>query len=161
MANLEKQLASGIMNQLLPYKSEPSIEHAWELKRMKSLDKWKMAKPSAREMAESGFYCPKPDQYPDTVRCFSCFIELDGWEPTDKPWEEHQKRALSLNPPCKFIEIGKKESDLTVDDFLEIQKSVMIRIVKNRCQKNLDEALSLHKKKKAALKKDLKKIGIA
>lgn len=161
MTNVEKQLVNQIMNQLQPYESEPTVGHVWEMKRMSSLDGWKMAKPSAKEMAESGFYCPRPDKYPDTVRCFSCFIELDGWEPTDKPWEEHKKRALSLNPPCKFIQIGKKESDLTVDDFLEIQKSIMIRVIKNRCQTNLDAALSLHKKKKAALKKDLQKIGIA
>jgi len=148
------------MNQLDSFELEPTVGHIWEMKRLKSLNKWKLAKPSAKEMAESGFYCPNPD-VPETVRCFSCLIELDGWEPTDKPWEEHKKRALSLNPPCMFVEIGKKESDLLVKDYLDIFKSVMLRVVNKKCEKNLNVALSLHKKKKTSLRKDLQKLGVS
>lgn len=140
---------------------EPSsLGQLWEMKRLQSLKKWSMAKPSAKEMAEAGFYCPDTDA-PGTVKCFSCFIELDGWEPTDKPWEEHKKRALALNPPCKFIEVGKKESDLLVKDYLDILKSVMLRIGNENCEKKLSAALSLHKKKKASLRKDLQKLGVS
>lgn len=132
----------------------------WEIKRLQSLKKWTMTKPSAKEMAESGFYCPDPDK-PDTVKCFSCFIELDGWEPTDKPWDEHKKRALALNPPCKFVEIGKKESDFLIIDYVEILKSIMARIVNEKCEKNRSGVLSMHKKKKASLRKDLQKLGVS
>lgn len=139
--------------------SIPMVGEIWEAKRLESLKKWTMPKPSAMEMSEAGFYCPNSN-IPGTVKCFSCFIELDGWESTDKPWEEHRKRALTLNPPCKFIEIGKKESDLLVNDYLEILKSVMLRIANEKCEKTLNTALSLHKKKKTALRKELQKMGI-
>lgn len=155
MADLKEQ----IKKQLNSFEIEPTVGYIWELKRLKSLENWEMIKPSAEEMAQSGFYCPNSD-IPGTVKCFSCFIELDGWEPTDKPWEEHKKRALTLNPPCKFIEIGKKESDLVVEDFLDILKSVIVRIVNTTFEKNLNTLLALHKKKKSSLKKDLQKLGM-
>lgn len=156
MADLRNQ----INKHLNSLEMEPTIGHIWQLKRLKSLENWTMAKPSAEDMAEAGFYCPNSD-IPETVKCFSCFIELDGWEPTDKPWEEHKKRALTLNPPCKFIEIGKMESDFVVEDFLDILKSVILRTVNIKFETNLNTMLSLHKKKKLALKKDLQKLGIS
>lgn len=152
-------MTNKIENELKSVESEP-LSHIWELKRLKSLQNWTMAKPSAQEMAQSGFYCPKLDK-PDEVKCFSCFIELDGWEPSDKPWEEHKKRASSVNPPCKFIEIGKKESDFTVDDFLEIQKSVILRILNENCEQLTKKALSHYTKKKSLLKKGLQKMGVS
>lgn len=149
-----------IMSRLNLFDPEPTIEHIWLSKRLKSLDKWPMVKPSASDMAEAGFYCPNPD-VPETVRCFSCFIELDGWEPTDNPWEEHKKRALTLKPPCKFVEIGKKESDIVVDDFLEILKSIVLRVVNDQREKSLAVALYNHKKKKSILKKEVQKMGLS
>lgn len=140
--------------------SIPMVGEILEAKRLQSLKKWTMPKPSAVEMSEAGFYCPNSD-IPGTVKCFSCFIELDGWESTDKPWEEHRKRALALNPPCKFIEIGKKESELMVNEYLAILKSIMLRIANEKCEKNLNTALSFHKKKKTALRKELQKMGIS
>lgn len=134
----------------------------WQVQRLKSLEDWPMVEPGAEKIAEAGFYrSPKSNHADDVVKCFSCFIELNGWEPSDKPWDEHRKRASSTVPPCKFIEIGKKESDFTLDDFLEIQKSVMIRIVQNKCKKSLEATLIQLKKKKRALKKDLQKLGMS
>lgn len=156
MSVIKKQ----ITKQLESFEFDSRFEHIWETKRLNSLKNWTMDKPSAKEMAEAGFYCPQSDT-PGTVKCFSCFIELDGWEPTDKPWEEHRKRALTLDPPCKFAELGKKEEDLIVDDFLAIIKSLMLRIVKEECKSNLNTALSLHKKKKTLLRKELQKMGIS
>lgn len=159
-ANIPDNNMIKIMKQFESFEFDPRIGHIWEMKRLKSMENWSINKPSAVEMVEAGFYCPQLDA-PGTVRCFSCFIELDGWEPTDNPWEEHRKRALSLDPPCKFIELGKKEKEMTVDDFLEILKSVMLRVVKEECKKNLNLANAHHKKKKAALKKELQKMGIS
>ncbi|CAI6343135.1 unnamed protein product [Macrosiphum euphorbiae] len=139
--------------------SEP-ICYIWEMNRLNSLKNWPMIKPSAKEMAEAGFYCSNQDT-PDTVKCFSCFIELDGWEQTDQPWEEHRNRNLSSKPPCKFVEIGKKESDFTVKDFLDIQKAVILRMFNKKKETITKTALSNHKKKKSALKKELKKMGFS
>jgi len=158
MAATHDEVKSIIQSRLGLSELEPTLDYIWEIKRLKSLENWTMAKPSAKELAEAGFYCPNRE-LSGTVRCFSCFIELDGWEPTDKPWEEHKKRALALKPPCKFVEIGKKESDHTVNDFLEIQGSVMTRIPKERYEKNLKMVLDTHTKKKKTLKKDLQKMG--
>ncbi|VVC41669.1 BIR repeat [Cinara cedri] len=132
----------------------------WESNRLKTMEKWPLVTPSAEKMVEAGFYCPNTNE-PDLVKCFSCFIELDGWEPTDDPWKEHEKRALLLNPKCKYIEIGKKESELIVDDFLDIVKSVMLRALQKNVDQNIKTALSLHKKKKSALKKELQKMGLS
>ncbi|XP_025412328.1 baculoviral IAP repeat-containing protein 5-like [Sipha flava] len=160
MQDIKQEIMKNVVNQMGSFEFEPTIGYVWELSRLKSLENWTMEKPSAEEMAEAGFYCPNPD-VPDVVKCFSCFIELDGWEPTDKPWNEHRKRALTLNPPCKFIEIGKKEMDCSVNDFLEIQKSVALRSFKEKCEKNLKTMLALHKKQKSSLKKELQKLGVS
>jgi len=156
-----ENINSIIMNQIKNQNDElEPISYIWEMNRLKSLQNWTMPKPSAKEVAEAGFYCPMPDT-PDTVRCFSCFIELHGWEPTDQPWVEHKNRNLSCKPPCKFIEIGKKESELTVNDFLNIKESVMLRTLYNKCETLKKIELNYLKKKKTALKKELKKKGIS
>ncbi|XP_050436540.1 baculoviral IAP repeat-containing protein 5.2-B [Adelges cooleyi] len=157
---MNSEIHKAIIDQFKSFGFDQRIGHAWEITRMNSLNNWNMSKPSTKEMAEAGFYCPQSD-FPGTVRCFSCFIELDGWEPTDKPWEEHKKRALTLDPPCKFVELGKKEADLLVEDFLDILKSIMLRILKEETEKGLNTVMSLHKKKKTALKKELQKLGIS
>ncbi|CAI6343136.1 unnamed protein product [Macrosiphum euphorbiae] len=157
MDNINNLIMNHIDNRALT--SEP-ICYIWEMNRLNSLKNWPMIKPSAKEMAEAGFYCSNQDT-PDTVKCFSCFIELDGWEQTDQPWEEHRNRNLSSKPPCKFVEIGKKESDFTVKDFLDIQKAVILRMFNKKKETITKTALSNHKKKKSALKKELKKMGFS
>ncbi|KAJ3013954.1 hypothetical protein HKX48_005420, partial [Thoreauomyces humboldtii] len=54
---------------------------------------------SAVKMAEAGFiYWPMTDG-PDTVLCPTCDVSLDGWEGTDDPIKEHEKRG----PKCGFL----------------------------------------------------------
>jgi len=155
MDNIDNLIMNHINN--LAFVSEP-ICYIWEMNRLNSLQNWTMIKPCAKEMAEAGFYCPNLDT-PDTVRCFSCFIELHGWEPTDQPWKEHRKRHLSFKQPRKFVEIGKKESDFTVNDFLDIQKNLILRLFNKKSESITKTTLSNHQKKKSALKKKLKKFG--
>lgn len=52
---------------------------------------------------------------PDLVRCYFCLRELDGWEVSDEPWDEHKRK------PCPFIAKGKRARDLTLQDFLELE----------------------------------------
>ncbi|VVC29856.1 BIR repeat [Cinara cedri] len=153
-------LQNYILSQTTDQTNLVTFGQIWRSNRLKTMEKWPLVNPSAEKIAEAGFYCPNTD-HPDLVKCFSCFIELNGWEPTDDPWDEHKKRALVLNPKCKYIEIGKKESELVVDDFLEILKSVMLRSVHTTIEQNKKTALSLHKKKKSALKKELKQMGMS
>lgn len=160
-SDVNKQTAKEADVGVLTFDSDTMVGQIWEMKRLQSLHKWPMAKPSAREMAEAGFYRPNPETCPGAVKCFSCFIELDGWEPADDPWEEHKKRSSALDTPCEFVKIGKKESEHTVKDNLDILKSVMLRTAKVKCERNLRAALYLHKKKKASLRQDLKNLGMS
>ena len=51
-------------------------------------------------MAAAGFYLVST---PDSVRCFVCLKELDGWEPEDDPIEEHRNHSKK----CPFLKIIK------------------------------------------------------
>lgn len=59
-------------------------------------------------MAEAGFFWKGID----SVACFLCGKELDGWEPEDDPWSEHKKHA----PQCVFVKFGRPENELKVFD---------------------------------------------
>jgi baculoviral IAP repeat-containing protein 5 len=61
-------------------------------------------------MSEAGFYLVASASEPDLVRCYYCRREMDGWDPDDVPWKEHQRRE------CPFIKVIVK-LDLTLNDF--------------------------------------------
>merc|ERR1712109_7767 len=67
------------------------------------------------KMAEAGFYHVGSDSEPDLVRCYYCRRELDGWEPTDIPWDEHKRRE------CPYISLGKIPQNLTVEDAFQLE----------------------------------------
>ncbi|KAK5732504.1 hypothetical protein LTR17_010443 [Elasticomyces elasticus] len=51
------------------------------------------------KMAEAGWcHDPSPEDE-DGVTCFYCDVSLDGWEPKDDPWVEHERRT----PGCAFF----------------------------------------------------------
>ncbi|KAI9811510.1 MAG: hypothetical protein M1832_000885 [Thelocarpon impressellum] len=53
------------------------------------------------KMVEAGwYYCPTADS-DDFVSCPYCSLCLDGWEPKDKPLDEHRSRS----PGCPFFEL--------------------------------------------------------
>ncbi|KAI9882107.1 MAG: hypothetical protein M1823_006147 [Watsoniomyces obsoletus] len=56
------------------------------------------------KMVDGGWhYSPTPES-DDFVTCAYCHLALDGWEPKDKPLEEHRRRS----PGCPFIELRSK-----------------------------------------------------
>lgn len=67
------------------------------------------------KMAEAGFYHVGNPNEPDLVRCYYCRRELDGWESTDIPWDEHKRR------PCPFIKLGKTPQNLTVEEAFNLE----------------------------------------
>ena len=67
------------------------------------------------KMAEAGFYHVGSDSEPDLVRCYYCRRELDGWEPTDIPWDEHKRRE------CPYISLGKIPQNLTIEDTFDLE----------------------------------------
>ncbi len=78
------------------------------------------------KMAEAGFYHVGSDSEPDLVRCYYCRRELDGWEPTDVPWDEHKRRE------CPFISLGKVPQNLTLEDTFDLEAArkciIVVRI---------------------------------
>ncbi|MCJ1287930.1 hypothetical protein MMC26_007282 [Xylographa opegraphella] len=56
-----------------------------------------------QKMIEAGWYhCPTAES-DDFVKCAYCNLSLDGWEPKDKPFEEHQRRS----PECAFFTLSQ------------------------------------------------------
>ncbi|MCJ1380934.1 hypothetical protein MMC17_004043 [Xylographa soralifera] len=56
-----------------------------------------------QKMIEAGWYhCPTAES-DDFVKCAYCNLSLDGWEPKDKPFEEHQRRS----PDCAFFTLSQ------------------------------------------------------
>ncbi|KAM8919572.1 baculoviral IAP repeat-containing protein 5.2-A-like [Pelodytes ibericus] len=79
-------------------------------------------------MAEAGFlHCPSENS-PDVAMCFFCLKELEAWEPEDDPMEEHRKHSSG----CLFIGLKKKPEELTLTEFLKLDKErVKIKLKKN------------------------------
>lgn len=101
---------------------------------------------TAEKMAEVGFYCPNPDKEPDSVQCFLCGKELDGWKPDDSPLDEHRSHSSD----CHFLKIGcKNEQDMTVKEYTQTQTRIQLNFLnleKERMQKKMDNAMEEKKK---------------
>ncbi|XP_017475957.1 PREDICTED: baculoviral IAP repeat-containing protein 5 [Rhagoletis zephyria] len=112
-----------------------------EKNRVESFKKWPFDDSSAcsiKKMAEAGFYWSGNEREPDTVTCYVCNKTLDGWEPTDDPWKEHAKHA----PQCNFVKYGRKEAELTVDEFIKLFSVA----VKGRMEQNLNKVMDQFRK---------------
>lgn len=59
-------------------------------------------------MAKAGFIFQPLPSNPDNVSCFLCSKALDGWEPDDKPLEEHLRHA----PECGWAITAAVEAEL-------------------------------------------------
>ncbi|KAM3655192.1 baculoviral IAP repeat-containing protein 5-like [Ammospiza maritima maritima] len=69
-------------------------------------------------MAAAGFVHTPSENSPDVAQCFYCFVELECWEPDDDPLEEHKKYSAA----CGFLSLQKEPSNLTVLEFLKLEK---------------------------------------
>lgn len=45
-----------------------------------------------KNLADAGFYFAPTEDGPDTCKCFSCGVNLGGWEEGDDPLDEHWAR---------------------------------------------------------------------
>jgi len=57
------------------------------------------------------------------VQCYVCLKELDGWEKEDDPWEEHRRHTSKKGWKCAFVDLGKNEQDMTVEEFFNLIKA--------------------------------------
>ncbi|KAL5473051.1 hypothetical protein EMCRGX_G027492 [Ephydatia muelleri] len=72
------------------------------------------------KMAEAGFYYCGSTDTPDWVRCCVCHHELDGWDESDDPVEQHRNHE----PDCPFLSI-KDPYNITVADVIELERKAM------------------------------------
>jgi len=94
--------------------------------RMKSFKHWPFSeedKCTPQKMADAGFYACGGSKEPDLARCYVCRKELDGWESTDDPWEEHKRRGK-----CAFINLAKKPEDITIKDAMNLETEKMANL---------------------------------
>uniref|UniRef100_A0A7M4ESQ5 Baculoviral IAP repeat containing 5 n=1 Tax=Crocodylus porosus TaxID=8502 RepID=A0A7M4ESQ5_CROPO len=76
-------------------------------------------------MAAAGFVHRPSDNSPDVAQCFFCLKELEGWEPDDDPADEHRKHS----PACAFLSLQKDVADLTLQEFLKLDKERMRNMI--------------------------------
>ncbi|XP_013879499.1 baculoviral IAP repeat-containing protein 5a [Austrofundulus limnaeus] len=79
-------------------------------------------------MARVGFIHTPSENSPDIAMCFFCLKELEGWEPEDDPEKEHK----SHSPSCHFIALKKKVEELTVEEFLHLEKEKLKFMIKKK-----------------------------
>ncbi|GAK68338.1 uncharacterized protein PAN0_070c6583 [Moesziomyces antarcticus] len=56
-------------------------------------------KPTSKKLAEAGFLFNPTEEEPDNAKCIYCDRSLGGWEKSDDPVHEHQRR----HPECAFF----------------------------------------------------------
>lgn len=103
-----------------------------EKNRLKSFESnWKVLKGfkhcTPENFSKAGFYNVSTKESPDSVKCFVCGKELDGWEKGDDPWKEHIKRGEK----CLFVQLRVKSPDggFKVEDVLQLYYEMMRNII--------------------------------
>ncbi|XP_033214216.1 baculoviral IAP repeat-containing protein 5 [Belonocnema kinseyi] len=105
------------LNDLLA-KAKPTF---WKKGRLETFENWPFQSGdnecNPERMAAAGFYCVGSKEEPDLVECFICSKQLDGWDPDDDPWSEHEKHQ----PSCAFVNLNKQEeASWTLDDLYHL-----------------------------------------
>ncbi|KAI9847620.1 MAG: hypothetical protein M1837_002194 [Sclerophora amabilis] len=85
---------------------DPLSDRLMEARRATFADRWphdgkRGWSCKTEKMVEAGwYYCPTLES-DDFVSCSYCGLSLDGWEPKDKPMDEHRRRS----PKCSFFSL--------------------------------------------------------
>ena len=87
-----------------PQPTQPVAQELQEpRRRLQSYSRWpKNHHKTPDELFPAGFYYTG---VADKVRCYSCGVELNRWEPNDIPWVEHAR----FSPTCEFLRAKKTE----------------------------------------------------
>ncbi|KAG6017270.1 hypothetical protein E4U43_001878 [Claviceps pusilla] len=85
-------------------KEDPGLPHMVEGRRATFADKWphearKGWKCKTKQLVEAGWNYTPTEESDDMATCAYCQLGLDGWEPNDKPYDEHYNRS----PNCSFF----------------------------------------------------------
>ncbi|KAH8592879.1 hypothetical protein B0O99DRAFT_223344 [Bisporella sp. PMI_857] len=110
-------IVAAIENQDEQFSQEyPSSARMIDARKTTFANKWpheskKGWKCKVKQMVDAGWkYTPTPE-YDDMATCAYCNLALDGWEPSDKPLDEHFKRS----PECTFFTLvgNRQQSPVT------------------------------------------------
>ncbi|KFW74605.1 Baculoviral IAP repeat-containing protein 5, partial [Manacus vitellinus] len=100
------------------------------------------------QMAAAGFvHCPSENS-PDVAQCFFCLKELEGWEPDDDPLEEHKKHSAG----CGFLSLPKEPANLTLQEFLKLDKMRIIKAIKKEISQKMTEVEDAAKSTRSKIK---------
>jgi len=89
---------------------------------------------TAKKMAEAGFYHCPTDQEPDAAQCWVCHKELDGWESTDDPLDEHRKHSRH----CPFLSL-RNPNDMTIGEAMEMSLQRFRMLVEKQTKLKMKE----------------------
>ncbi|KAM4664452.1 baculoviral IAP repeat-containing protein 5 [Discoglossus pictus] len=141
----------------LAQEGDPEIPDEWRLylleTRVRTFSNWPFTDGCActpEKMAAAGFiHCPTVNS-PDVAQCFFCLKELEGWEPEDDPMEEHKKHSSS----CLFLCLKKKVEELTLSEFLKLDKER----IKCKMQKRMNNQIDVFQAAAKATRDSLEKM---
>ncbi|KJZ77943.1 hypothetical protein HIM_02580 [Hirsutella minnesotensis 3608] len=90
-------------------KTDPSSADMIEARKATFADMWpheskKGWKCKTKQLVESGWKYTPTNESDDMATCTYCQLALDGWEPGDKPYDEHFNRS----PGCAFFALAKQ-----------------------------------------------------
>ncbi|KND88786.1 Protein bir1 [Tolypocladium ophioglossoides CBS 100239] len=85
-------------------KADPGQPHMVEARKATFAGRWphdgkKGWKCKTKQLVDSGWKYTPTAESDDMATCAYCQLALDGWEPSDKPYDEHYKRS----PDCAFF----------------------------------------------------------
>ncbi|KAL8775595.1 MAG: hypothetical protein Q9209_000091 [Squamulea sp. 1 TL-2023] len=110
IARIEQNIENGINVQ-----EDPMGDRLMDARRMTFGANWphedkELWVGKTEKMIEGGwYYCPAPDS-DDFVKCCYCGLGVDGWEPKDNPYDEHERRS----PNCAFFALSASKTGKTV-----------------------------------------------
>ncbi|XP_046820759.1 baculoviral IAP repeat-containing protein 5 [Vespa crabro] len=124
----------------------------WKTVRLETFKDWPYQSSedtcSPERMASAGFFSKATKEEPDLVECFICSKQLDGWEPTDDPWKEHENHQ----PSCAFVKLQKQDECLwTVYELFELIKAYNLK----ECECELENAKTKVKNEAAKLAEEI------
>ncbi|NWU80393.1 BIRC5 protein, partial [Onychorhynchus coronatus] len=99
-------------------------------------------------MAAAGFVHRPSENSPDVAQCFFCLKELEGWEPDDDPLEEHKKHSAG----CGFLSLQKEPANLTLQEFLKLDKMRIIKEIKKEISQKMTEVEDAAKSTRSKIK---------
>lgn len=100
-------------------------------------------------MAEAGFIFIGSKNEPDSVKCFFCNKNLDGWESNDNPWKEHLQHA----PKCSFAKLQQPMDQITLKEYYILHSQLCHSVIDAYIEEQRLASGKLFKKLEAKFKK--------